>query len=66
MEKSNDGDKKGCEDKSATNKKRVMYKQQKNECHLWLKQKILPHKTASTMSMIEQMLEKRPGSKLEV
>ena len=41
------------------------YKQQEDECHLWLRQKILPLKTVSVMSMTEQMVETDPGRQLE-
>ena len=36
-----------------------LYRRQKQECHLWLKQRLTPRKTASIMTVIEQMVETR-------
>ena len=36
-----------------------MYRRQEQECHLWLKQRLTPRKTASIMTLIEQMVETR-------
>ena len=36
-----------------------LYRRQEQECHLWLKQKLTPRKTASIMTVIEQMVETR-------
>ena len=35
------------------------YRKQENECHLWLKQKLEPRKTAAILTMLEQMVETR-------
>ena len=34
-----------------------IYRRQEQECHLWLKQRLTPRKTASIMTLIEQMVE---------
>ena len=36
-----------------------LYRRQEQECHLWLKQRLTPRKTASIMTVIEQMVETR-------
>ena len=36
-----------------------LYRRQEQECHLWLKQRLRPRKTASIMTVIEQMVETR-------
>ena len=36
-----------------------LYGRQEQECHLWLKQRLTPRKTASIMTVIEQMVETR-------
>ena len=36
-----------------------LYRRQEQECHLWLKQRFTPRKTASIMTVIEQMMETR-------
>ena len=36
-----------------------LYRRQEQECHLWLKQRLTPRKTASIMTVIEQMVESR-------
>ena len=40
----------------------ALYRRQEQECHLWLRQRLTPRKTASIMTVIEQMVETR-GSK---
>ena len=41
-----------------------LYRRQEQECHLWLKQRLTPRKTASIMTVIEQMVDTR-GWKVE-
>ena len=36
-----------------------LYRRQEQECHLWLKQRLTPRKTASIMTVTEQMVETR-------
>ena len=36
-----------------------LYIRQEQECHLWLRQRLTPRKTASIMTVIEQMVETR-------
>ena len=36
-----------------------LYRRQEQECHLWLKQRLTPRKTASIMTVVEQMVETR-------
>ena len=36
-----------------------IYRRREQECHLWLKQRLTPRKTASIMTLIEQMVETR-------
>ena len=36
-----------------------LYRRQEQECHIWLKQRLTPRKTASIMTVIEQMVETR-------
>ena len=36
-----------------------LYKEQEKECHIWLAQNLNPEKTASIMTMMEQMVETR-------
>ena len=36
-----------------------LYKRQEQECHIWVKQRLTPGKTASIMRTIEQMVETR-------
>ena len=36
-----------------------LYRRQEQECHLWLKQRLTPRKTASIMTVIEQTVETR-------
>ena len=36
-----------------------LYRRQEQECHLWLEQRLTPRKTASIMTVMEQMVETR-------
>ena len=36
-----------------------LYRRQEQEFHLWVRQKLTPRKTASIMTVIEQMVETR-------
>ena len=36
-----------------------LYREQEQECHVWLSQNLNPGKTAATMTMLEQMVETR-------
>ena len=36
-----------------------LYRRQEQECHPWLKQRLAPRKTASILTVIEQMVETR-------
>ena len=40
-------------------KKNGFFREQEEECHLWLTQNFHPRKTSSIMSMVEQMVETR-------
>ena len=40
-----------------------VYREQEKECHVWLKQNIMPTKTAAIMTMLEQMVETRAWKK---
>ena len=36
-----------------------LYREQEQECHVWLSQNLNPGKTAAIMTMLEQMVETR-------
>ena len=54
------GDEKAEDDENGRKEQQSkLYREQEQECHVWLSQNLNPGKTAAIMTMLEQMVETR-------